>query len=69
MLTTRRKKQIFYFVLWLICFSLVNWPVGMIGQRLTPFVLGMPFSLFYFWAAYTLLILMGILLAWRLFRD
>ena len=66
---TRRSKQICGLVGWLLCFALVNWPVGMIGQRLEPFVLGMPFILFYFWAAYTLLIVVGIVLAGLLFRD
>ena len=69
MFKSRKAKSIFYFILWLLCFSLVNWPVGMIGQRLDPFIFGMPFSLFYFWAAYTLLIAVGLLIAWRLFRD
>ncbi|MDD6887487.1 MAG: hypothetical protein PUE41_03320, partial [bacterium] len=69
MLKTRRSKQICGLVGWLLCFALVNGPVGMIGQRLEPFVLGMPFSLFYFWAAYTLLIVVGIVLAGLLFRD
>ena len=38
-------------------------------MKANSFVLGMPFSLFYFWTAYTVLILVGILLAWLLFRD
>ena len=39
------------------------------AQRFEPYILGMPFCLFYFWAVYSLLILVGVLVAWRLFRD
>ena len=57
-------------MLWALAFALVNYPIGAIaGQKLYPFILGLPFSLFYFWTAYTVLILVGILLAWLLFRD
>ena len=69
MLKTRKSKQIFYGVLWLLCFLMVTWPIGTMAQRFEPYILGMPFCLFYFWAVYSLLILVGVLVAWRLFRD
>lgn len=69
MIKDRKARQLVYFILWLLCFSLVNWPVGTLAQRFEPFVLGMPFSVFYFGSAYSLLIVVGIVIAWRVFRD
>ena len=67
---TRKKKCILFAVLWALAFALVNYPIGAIsGQKLYPFILGLPFSLFYFWAAYSLLIIVGIVLAWKVLRD
>jgi hypothetical protein len=67
---TRKTKKILFGVLWLLVFSLVNYPIGAwAGQKIYPFILGMPFSLFYFWTAYTLLIFVGILISWKLWRD
>ena len=67
---TRKKKCILFAVLWSLAFALVNYPIGAIaGQKLYPFILGLPFSLFYFWAAYSLLIIVGIVLAWKVLRD
>ena len=66
----RRKKAILFTVLWIAAFSLVNYPVGaLVGHRIEPFILGVPFSLFYFWTSYSLLIAIGILMAWKLWRD
>ena len=67
---SRNVKRVWMGLLWLLAFALVNYPIGAwAGQKLTPFILGMPFSVFYFWTAYSILILVGILLAWKLFRD
>lgn len=53
---------------WLLL--LMNYPIGAIASvRIEPFVLGMPFSVFYFWAAYSVLILAGVVLAWKVMRD
>ena len=66
----KRNPSLLLAVLWLCAFSLVNYPIGSwAGQKLTPFVLGLPFSVFYFWAAYSLLITAGVLLAWKTLRD
>lgn len=57
-------------ILWFCAFALVNYPIGAwAGQKLTPYVLGLPFSVFYFWSAYSLLILAGVLLSWKTLRD
>ena len=67
---SRKTKSLLFALLWFCAFALVNYPVGAwAGQKLTPVVLGMPFSVFYFWTAYSVLILVGILIAWKLFRD
>jgi hypothetical protein len=67
---SRRVKRLLFGLLWFAAFALVNYPIGAwAGQKLTPVILGLPFSVFYFWAAYSLLILVGILVAWKLFRD
>mgnify|MGYP001148721261 CR=1 FL=1 len=68
--TPRKKKAIIFAIVWIVAFSLVNYPVGaFLGHRIHPFIFGVPFSLFYFWASYTLLIVIGILMAWKLWRD
>lgn len=67
---SRKVKRVLFALLWFAAFALVNYPIGAwAGQKLTPVILGMPFSVFYFWTAYSLLILVGILVAWKLFRD
>ncbi|MFY9279908.1 MAG: hypothetical protein WAO47_10080 [Caldicoprobacterales bacterium] len=69
-LVSRKKRSIVFTIIWLVGFSLVNYPIGAwAGQKIYPFVLGMPFSLFYFWSAYSLLIAIGIIMAWKLWRD
>ena len=66
----RKAKVWFFAILWIIAFALVNYPIGAwAGQKLYPFILGMPFSVFYFWAAYSFLILVGVLMAWQVLRD
>ena len=68
-LGSRKKMSVIFIIIWLAAFSLVNYPIGAwAGQKIYPFILGMPFSLFYFWAAYSLLIVIGILMAWKLWR-
>ncbi len=67
---TRKARRTVFVLLWIIAFALVNYPIGAwASTRLHPFILGMPFSVFYFWAAYALLILAGVLLAWKVMRD
>lgn len=66
----RGTKRLLFGLLWFAVFALVNYPIGAwAGQKLSPVILGMPFSVFYFWTAYSLLILVGIVMAWKLFRD
>lgn len=66
----RQKKVLLWGILWLAAFLLVNYPIGAwAGQKMEPFILGIPFSLFYFWACYTLLIVIGVLISWKLWRD
>jgi len=65
-----KAKAWIFGIIWVICFALVNYPIGAwAGQKLTPVILGMPFSVFYFWSAYSLLIIAGLLLAWQVFKD
>ena len=53
-----------------LAFALVNYPIGAwASTKLTPVILGLPFSVFYFWTAYSLLVLAGVLLAWKVMRD
>jgi len=53
-----------------VAFALVNYPIGAwASTKLTPVILGLPFSVFYFWTSYSLLILAGVLLAWKVMRD
>lgn len=67
---SRKKMSVIFIIIWLAAFLLVNYPIGAwAGQRIYPFILGMPFSLFYFWASYSLLIVISILMAWKLWRD
>lgn len=66
----KEKKRWPYVVIWVLAFALVNYPIGAwASTRLTPFVLGMPFSVFYFWCAYAVLILAGVLMAWKAMKD
>ncbi len=70
MLKKKNLRTTCYVLVWLLAFALVNYPVGAwAGQKLYPFVIGLPFSVFYFWASYAVLILAGMLLAWKVFRD
>ena len=67
--STKRHNWI-YIVIWVLAFALVNYPIGAWASvKLDPFILGMPFSVFYFWMAYSVLILAGILLAWKVMKD
>ena len=67
---SRKKRKAFFVLLWVLAFSLVNYPIGAwASMKLEPFIFGMPFSVFYFWMAYSLLILAGVLLAWKVMRD
>lgn len=66
----RKTRRIVFTALWVLAFALVNYPIGAwASTKLTPVILGLPFSVFYCWAAYSLLILAGILLAWQVMRD
>lgn len=66
----KSKKNVFFIVLWVLAFALVNYPIGALAStKLEPFVFGMPFSVFYFWCAYAVLILAGVLLAWKVMKD
>ena len=59
-----------FILLWVLAFALVNYPIGALAStKLTPVLFGMPFSVFYFWAAYSLLICAGVLVAWKVMRD
>lgn len=63
------RKRV-YILLWVLAFALVNYPIGSWASvRLTPVILGLPFSVFYFWAAYAVLILAGILVAANVMRS
>ena len=67
---SRKIRRVVFTLIWVLAFALVNYPIGAwASTKLEPFVLGMPFSVFYFWAAYSLLILAGVLLAWKVMRD
>ena len=67
---TRSSRKFVFVLLWILAFALVNYPIGAWASvRLEPFILGMPFSVFYFWCAYSLLVLAGVLLAWKVMRD
>lgn len=67
---SRKTCRAVFTLLWILAFALVNYPCGAwASNKLYPFIFGMPFSVFYFWAAYSLLILAGVLLAWKVMRD
>ena len=67
---TRSSRRLVFVLVWILAFALVNYPIGTWASvKLDPFVLGMPFSVFYFWCAYSLLVLAGVLLAWKVMRD
>ncbi|MBU5626565.1 hypothetical protein KQI82_06480 [Oscillibacter sp. MSJ-2] len=67
---SKRTCRWIYILIWILTFAMVNYPIGAwASNKLTPFILGFPFSVFYFWAAYSLLILAGVLLAWKVMRD
>ena len=69
-MTSRKIRSIIYIAIWVLAFALVNYPIGAwASTKLTPVILGLPFSVFYCWAAYSVLILAGILLAWKVMRD
>ena len=66
----RKTRRSVFTLIWVLAFALVNYPIGAwASTKLTPVILGLPFSVFYFWAAYSLLILAGVLLAWKVMRD
>ena len=66
----RKTRRAVFTALWVMAFALVNYPIGSWASvKLTPVILGLPFSVFYFWAAYSFLILTGVLLAWKVMRD
>ena len=66
----RQGGKWFFILLWFLAFALVNWPIGSItSMKLTPVIFGLPFSVFYFWTAYSVLILAGILVAWKVMRS
>ena len=59
---TRSSRRLVFVLIWILAFALVNYPIGAWASvKLEPFVLGMPFSVFYFLA--------GVLLAWKVMRD
>ncbi len=65
----RQGGKWFFILLWFLAFALVNWPIGSIASmKLTPVIFGLPFSVFYFWTAYSVLILAGIIVAWKVMR-
>ena len=67
---SKKRRNGVFILLWVVAFALVNYPIGALASvKIYPFVLGMPFSVFYFWAAYSVLILAGVLLAWKVMRD
>ena len=67
---TRSSRRLVFVMIWILAFALVNYPIGAWASvRLDPLVLGMNFSDFYFWCAYSLLVLAGVLLAWKVMRD
>ena len=33
MIKDRKARQLVYFILWLLCLSVVNWTVGTLAQR------------------------------------
>ena len=66
----RQGGKWFFILLWFLAFALVNWPIGSIASmKLTPVIFGLPFSVFYFWTACSVLILAGILVAWNVMRS
>ena len=51
---TRSSRRLVFVLIWILTFALVNYPIGAWASvKLEPFVLGMPFSVFYFWCAYS----------------
>ena len=66
----RKTRRIVFTALWVVAFALVNYPIGAwASNKLTPVILGLPFRVLYFWVAYSVLILAGVLLAWKVMRD
>jgi len=66
----RKTRNIIFIAIWILAFSLVNYPIGALAStKLTPVIFGLPFSVFYFWTAYSVLIIAGVLLAWKVMRD
>ena len=69
-MNNRKIRRIVFTVIWVLAFALVNYPIGAwASTKLEPFVLGLPFSVLYFWTAYSVLILAGVLMAWKVMRD
>ena len=67
---SKKRRNWVFILLWVVAFALVHYPIGALASvKIYPFVLGMPFSVFYFWAAYSVLILAGVVLAWKVMRD
>ncbi|RKD32495.1 hypothetical protein BET03_11085 [Thermohalobacter berrensis] len=50
-----KKRSIFWFFYFLICALATIWPIYLIANRIKPFVLGMPFSMF--WVALWIVII------------
>ena len=48
----KRKGRAIYVLIWVLAFALVNYPIGAwASNKLEPFILGLPFSVCYFWVA------------------
>ncbi|MBR5260949.1 MAG: hypothetical protein IKV47_02135 [Oscillospiraceae bacterium] len=66
----RKTRNIIFIAIWILAFALVNYPIGALAStKLTPVIFGLPFSVFYFWTAYSVLVIAGVLLAWKVMRD
>ena len=42
-----KKRSIFWFMFFLLVFLAHIWPLFMVGNRVAPYILGMPFSMFW----------------------
>ena len=66
----RKTRNIIFIAIWILAFALVNYPIGALAStKLTPVIFGLPFSVFYFWTAYSVLVIADVLLAWKVMRD
>ncbi len=45
--TAGEKNGVFWFCYFLVCLLAQVWPVYLIGNRIKPYLLGMPFSMFW----------------------